>query len=328
MSSIENESYTKKEVTKLLGIAEATVYSLARQGVLEVAVSPSNVKGPKRYTKSSVERYKSDFRPSFEGLKIQDFAKQNSISNQRVYFYIKKLNLELDTVRVGKKEVQYLNTEQLELLKNELSKHRHRGTRSTFYNQQLDVALLQKFMDPAGNTYRISVNQKGDWGFYLDGKFYHYNVAINQFMLTPCYSIHMDNVYNPNYLIFNFNQNSYILHYILDFLYPKVGIENLHLYVDKDTSMIELSLKTTPIVLPEGFNGAEFSKYLKELNQACENGKILYEDNSLNFELYTKSLTVEITRATYDLLQQRIKSEGLNASKVVEKILRENLESE
>lgn len=320
---MENEEKTylsKNEVIEFLGIVEATFYKLVQNGQLEAEILPENIKRKKRYSKDSVLRYQQQYQPDIPGLKVAEFAKKHKLTNQRVYAYIKKLDFTLPTVQIGKRKVLYLTSEQQEVLIKEIYKHKHRGAKSDFFNSKSEVALYQKFINEAGESYRV-VNENGEWGFYITNQFIDVEQAKKELLLEPSYSIHKKPIYSSSYAEFIIPAvKSYAF---LDLFYNALGIENIYIFHNPSENVIELSLKaiSTDVADIIHISNDSIQSILNSLNQYSINGSVTLVDGILNITANTKSITFEVNETVYELIEAMALRNGTSISKEVTKIV-------
>lgn len=321
MENEEIEYFSKNEVIEILGIAEPTFYTLVQKGEIEAELLPGNIKRKKGYSKASVLRYQQLYQPKIPGLKVAEFATKHNLTNQRVYSQIKKLNLILNTIQVGKRNVLYLNNEQQTLLINEINKHKHRGAKNDFFNFKLDIALYQRFLDPMNGTYRV-VKENGNWGFFSTNGFISFNEAVKTLQLSPAYSIHKDSIYIANYTEFHMPTSSHAAYYFLDLFYSTLGIENMHVYLNELNSTIELAIKSCNIKIPtENHSQDELLSLLPELNTYCLNGSVKIEDDELKLSVNSKSVTLELPQSSYTKLVEIAKINDNSISREAAELL-------
>lgn len=182
---MERTSYTKKEVAELLGIAESTVYSLARQGKLEVIPDPHRIRRSTQYTFNSVQTLMNERNVGKNtGKSVRDFAIEIGVAKNKIYPLLQEMHLEVETVSLSEVRKQYyLPIETQNILREHFQQSNYRGSRNDFYSKELDVALYQSFTSENGQTLRVTCNKELEWGFYLtSGNWIGYKEAVDAYM--------------------------------------------------------------------------------------------------------------------------------------------------
>ncbi|MBQ0140008.1 MAG: helix-turn-helix domain-containing protein [Kurthia sp.] len=322
MSKETSMFYTKEEVSSVLGIAESTVYSLAKSNQIECEVLPTGVSRPKRYLKDSVDTYKIRHLAKPEGLSIQEFALKHKISTQRVYQLIKKLHLGKNKATIDKRSRLIISPEDEALIVTEMNKKSHKGTKSDFYKYADNIALFQLFINPLNDKYRIIRNSYNVWGVNLSvtGEFLPFKEAVKQLKLQPAYTIHQNSLPSSMYVKFRFSTSDPEAYVFLDICYEMLGIENIHL-LHKER-LIELSIKAVPLQL----QGKAVD--VTHLNTSCLNAVGTIDNDELHFNLEDRPITIVLKGDSYKMLKSHAASERMSLSDMVNELIQKHLVSQ
>lgn len=315
----QNEFYTKKEVSALLGVAESTVYSLAKANKIEAEKLPKGVSRPKRYTKESVHTYKQNKQKQPDGLGIHELANKYQVSKQRMYQVIKKLKIETSSGVVGKRKILLVAQSDEQLIATELNKKTHKGTKTDFYRHQEDIALFQLFISSSKERYRLTRNAYNEWGIYLPitNEFILYSEAVEQLHLLPAYSLHKKSIQTSMYVNYTFKTTDSLAYDFIDACYHYLGIENMHLLF-KDNE-IKIALKAH-----NGFlNSCKLN--IDHLNTHCENAVIELFNTELQFVLFDKPLTVILKGDAYHTLKDYAEEKRMSFSEIINELIEKQL---
>lgn len=311
--------YTKEQVCEKLGVAQSTVYVLAKKKLIEAEVLPQGVKRTKRYTKESVDAYATRLQVDKNGLTVTEFAKKQKLSPQRVYQMIKKQGWVLEKVMVGKRKNQLLSMEQQQILLKDLHAKKHKGTKTDFYCFVEDIALFQLFKDVDQVSYRVMRNEAGEWGVQLPliHTFMPFAQALAERQLQPVYKLHQPLFPSNHYAKFSFSLTNPKTYEVIDVLYQIVGIENMHLY-QQDTT-VNIAVKAL------AFNISVGNLDLDYLNDNCLNAVTELSEGELCIRVKDKSVTVLLEADIYGALKQQVKEHNSSFSEMVNEMLREKL---
>lgn len=309
--------YTKEQVSEKLGIAQSTVYVLAKKKLIEVESLPLGVSRTKRYTKESVDAYTERLKVDKKGLTVAEFAKSHNLSPQRVYQVIKKHGLQLEKVHVGKRKSVLLSTEHQQLLRKELQHKKHKGTKTDFYYFAENIALFQLFIDSEQVSYRVTRNETGEWGFHLPviHTFVPYDQVMKERQLQPTYGLHQPLITSSVYANFSFSLTNPQTYEAIDLLYRVVGIENMHLKQQEAT--VEIAVKA------QVFDISDENINLDYLNDNCLNAVIALSESELHMQVNDKSVTVLLESDIYEAVKQQVKDENSSFTELINAVLRE-----
>lgn len=311
--------YTKEEVSELLGVAESTVYSLAKNEQIVSEVLPKGVSRPKRYTKESVDIYKDSKQTEPIGFAISDLAEKYKVSNQRIYQLIKKLNLKTSRAVIGKRNKLIVSETDIVLIEKELTKKIHKGTKTDFYKHQEDIALFQLFNTASNEKYRITRTQSNEWGIHLatTNHFIPFKEAVEQLQLTSAYSIHKKPIQTAMFVNFTFKSTDLMAYEFIDACYSHLGIENMHLlFTDSE---LKLAIKAYNQFLSVCNLPVEY------LNVHCENAVIELVNDEYEFVLSDKPLTVVLNGDSYDALKKYAEEMQKSFSSIVNELIQNHL---
>lgn len=308
--------YTKEQVSEKLGVAQSTVYVLAKKKLIDVEVLPQGVSRTKRYTKSSVDAYTNRQAIEKNGLTVAEFATHQQVSPQRVYQLIKKLAIHLEKAKIGKRKCLLLSMEHQQLLLQELQHKKHKGTTTDFYRFAEDIALFQLFQDRDQIAHRVMRNEAGEWGF-LSPTFLPFEQAISERLLQRAYDIHQPRLIANIYADFSFPIEDARMYEMMDLLYEVVGIENMHVYLHDQS--VEVSVKALAYDISDKRIGIDY------LNEHCLNAVITLSEAELRIQAKDKSVTVVLEADVYEAVKREKSIQNHSLTEVINRVLREKL---
>lgn len=309
--------YTKEQVSEKLGIAQSTVYVLAKKKIIEVETLPPGVARTKRYTKDSVDAYADRLKVDKKGLTVAEFAKSQKLSPQRVYQVIKKQGLQLEKVHIGKRKSQLLSKEHQQLLIKELQHKKHKGTKTDFYYSAENIALFQLFKDAEQISYRVARNEAGEWGFHLPviHTFMPFAQVMTERQLQPVHELHQPLITSSVYADFSFSLTNPKTYEVIDLLYQTVGIENMHLKQQETT--VEIAVKALTFDISDEHIDLDY------LNTNCSNAVIELSEGELRMQVNDKSVTVLLESDIYEAVKQQVKDDNSSFTELINAVLRE-----
>lgn len=308
--------YTKEQVSEKLGVAQSSVYVLAKKKLIDVEALPQGVSRTKRYSKSSVDAYANRQAIDKDGLTVAEFAKNHQVSPQRVYQLIKKLALQLEKAKIGKRNRLLLSKEHQQLLLKELQHKKHKGTKTDFYRFTEDIALFQLFLDQRQIAYRVMRNEAGEWGF-LSPTFLAYDQAMSELQLQQAYDIHQPRMTANIYADFSFPVKDAKLYDAMDLLYEVVGVENMHVYQLDQT--IEVSVKALTYDVRDKKINVDY------LSDHCINAVIELSGADLRIQPKDKSVTVVLEADVYEAVKRQTSTQNQSMTELINRLLREKL---
>lgn len=317
--TIHTDYYTKQEVAELLNIAESTVYTLAKKNKIEVEVLPPGVSRPKRYTQQSVIAFKNEHQEKPNGLSIHELASKYQVSKQRIYQWIKRLELHTETAIIDKRQCLVLAVADEAILAEALNKKTHKGATTDFYQHLQNIALFQLFKTESGEQYRITRNEQNEWGIHvaLTNEFVLFEEAVTRFGLIPVYTIHQDVIANTTYINFRFPMANREVYPFIDQCYANLGVENMHLVVKQSELLLAIKAEHTFLSVCE--------TAIDYLNSHCENAVIEPVDGELQFTLLDKPVTVILREEIHLKLKQLATEENKSFSDIINELLKKQL---
>lgn len=324
---MENDDigYSKKEVAKLLRIAESTVYQYATQNKIKALPNPYKVLSEAQYDKKSVDELRVKLNiDGITGMSISSFAKEQKVPQNKIYKLIHSHGLEVDLVPRGEVRKQYFipkNTQE-ELAKILEESKQKRGTRTDFYLHSEDIALYQVFLGANGNQYRVTRKGANKWGFYLHtGEWIDFSKALENFKLKPMYKIHQKTVRSIGYANFVIPKDTDEIYEYIDFVYRTWGIENCS--ISEEEKFLNISLKSGRW---KAVDYTPYEEFALHLTSYAEIGSIELINGFYEVEGDIKRTTIDFSIGIYHKLLEHVESNKTNLRDVVEEALEKYLE--
>ncbi|GEK33108.1 helix-turn-helix transcriptional regulator [Kurthia sibirica] len=327
METSDEQFYTQKEVMNYLGVARSTVYNLVGKGILAYEYLPADLKRAKMYTKESVEAYKEKYQPTIPDgyIRISDFAKRENLSLQRVYKLVEQLQLELDAIRIGERDIYHVNQDQQQAIIQEVARLKGNSVKTDFYNSRYDVALFQLFIDEGTKEeFRVVLNAENEWGI-TDKRdtFYSIDEAMEKYNLKSAYTIHRETERDKHYIDFALYKGSFELNVALDFFYEYRGIENMHVDYDDEKGYYKVSVKAAAI---EVMNEHDFTrkKWIAEtINKRGVTGEMRISEHELKLVPSTSYVSCRLDNSIHERLVQFADERNMSIKKATELLLTE-----
>ncbi|MEK3977308.1 helix-turn-helix domain-containing protein [Psychrobacillus sp. FSL K6-2684] len=319
--------YSKKEVAKLLHIAESTVYLYAQQGKIKALPNPFKILPEARYDKLSVDQFMKEQKlDTITGISVPSFAKQLNITPGKIYKLIHMHNLEVELVPRGETRKQYFLPEQTQIQLKELidGQEFKKGLRSDFYWHAKDIALFQAFESENRSLLRVTRKDSKSWGFYLTtGEWIDFEEAAYRYKLRPLYSIHQKTERNIGKAHFVIPKDYKNLYECIDAVYKTWGIENCTINLREDQLYLSLKSGKWKAVNPVPYVPIELY-----LGYHLSVGNLEYKDGFYYVDGDMKRTTIDLSKNTYDDLLKYAVTYGRDLREVIEESIKEKLNRE
>lgn len=325
----QEQYYTRKKVAELLGISERTVYSYVKDEKIKAVPNPYRMRKEALYYRAEVDALVNERKElnMYKTASISSVAKQLDVSRQHIEYLIKANELPTNRVEVNNTVRITLPDSTIEALaplveesKNKSPKYR----KSTYYNEDYNLVLHQKFIDDEGVTFRVAVHDNV-WGYEdtREGVFIDYKTSETMLRLKPAYDIDKPAIKETIYVELTLPKNQTISWLIFDYLLATRGIENLSMRDEAETiqlfiiqGIINLKDNPLPIDIQE-----------EQLPQFVTAGDIVINDNELFLVGSSRRLYTFVALDNYLALSQEAENRKMNLGELLDEILLERFKS-
>jgi len=252
---------------------------------------------------------------------IAHVAKQLGVSRQHLEYLVNANSLATNrikrknTVRITLpiKTIDKLG----ELVKDSQEKS-PKYRKSTYFNENENIVLFQKFVDQEGIPFRVDL-VNNIWGYRdeREGHFIDLKSAETMLELKPAYTINQPSIKEANYVELTLSKDKHEIWYIFDYFLSTRGIENIS--IRNNTSTIQLyvvqgiiSLTMNP--LPSPISSSLLSKYVTS-------GDIVIEQDELFLIGSSKRLYTYIKLENYNALLKEADVKEVSIGEILDEIL-------
>lgn len=330
MNNQEEQYYTRKKVAELLGISERTVYSYVKDEKIKAVPNPYRMRKEALYYRPEVDALAKELKEVNlrKAASISTVGKQLGVSRQHIEYLIKANELPTNRLEIKNTVRITLPDETIEALAQLVEESRSKSPKyrkSTYYNEQYNLTLHQKFTDDEGVTFRVAV-RGNEWGYEdtREGNFIDYKTASTMLRLKPAYTTTKATIKETNYVELTLLKNEPISWDILDYFLETRGTNNLSIRDNLETiqlfivqGIISLLDYPLPVGLPK-----------EKLPQCVTAGDLVINENELFLAGSSRRLYTFITLDNYLALSQEAEKRKKNLGEMLDEILLERYKSE
>lgn len=313
----KKKQITTKQAAELLGVAENTVLSYSRQGILTAVNEKSwQIDNTKYFYIDDVEEVKDKLKKP--GLSTGEVAAQLGVSTVTVFNYIKdgKLTAEKEVYRG--REIYFIKQTELERFQKNYKNMRRRNNKE-FYSKPNKHGWFQLFIHERSEEHgRLMVGEDEDY-FLLtaSGNKIPYT-KIEQYGFKPVYLIERGSIISKRkFAKFEFPYENNIesnIYSFLDICYEYITPTNMKMNINKEK--IELEIK--PYCFP--YDTLDEDK-IKTIKEYMVEGSIISTIKGIYIDSEYDVLSLEIPSQVKDSLKQIASERSLTLEELVSEIL-------
>ncbi|NRG31603.1 helix-turn-helix domain-containing protein [Niallia circulans] len=313
----KKKQITTKEAAELLGVAQNTVLSYTRQGILTAVNEKSwKIDNTKYFYKDDVEEVKDRLKKP--GLSTSEVAAQLGVSSVTVFNYIKDGKLSADKEIYRGRELYFIKQMELDRFQKNYKNTRNRNNKG-FYSKSSKQGWFQLFIHEGSQEQgRLMVGEDRDYFLLTTSGNKITYAKIDEYGFKPCYLIERGSIISKrNFAKFEFPYEYNVksnIYCFLDKCYEYITPTNMRMNINKQ--MIVLEIK--PFCFPYDALDEDMTQTIKEY---LVEGSIISTVKGIYIDSEYDMLSLEIPTQVKNSLKLIAAKRGLTLEDLVSDIL-------
>ncbi len=314
----EREVLTTNEAVELLGLSKQTIYNYVKNGKLKLVYEDWQIDGTMKFYRDEIDRLHSlTERPT--GLTVLEVANQLGVSKATIHQYIKSGKLSSEKVYIKGRITSFIPLDEVNKFQSSFLSHQNR---KTYFTKDLAYCLFGLFIKSDSNEKAriIELNEAGDCVAKSNmGEFLNKEELVERGYYRAYELKQVKHSTKRGNIVFRFPFPQSInapIFSLIDTFYQKIGIQNMNLYIEENTIIVELK----PVKLQ--YQADRLEQDFEILQNCLIDGKLSSRPGLIVFSSNQEQLTTFVEESMKVKIKEVALHHHLGIEEVTEKLIR------